>query len=163
MGPQGSTMKTTRRDFGKVALGTAIGAMSAPALIGGKAQAQTRAAHASGVYHDGIMQLNQNESARGPGPKTMEAIHNHTTKRVGMGYSPDHVNELRDGIANYYGVGTENVLLATGSTPILRGTVRAFCSASKAFVTPMPTYSTSLQEANRINICLLYTSDAADE
>ena len=75
MGPQGSTMKTTRRDFGKVALGTAIGAMSAPALIGGKAQAQTRAAHASGVYHDGIMQLNQNESARGPGPKTMEAIH----------------------------------------------------------------------------------------
>ena len=152
MGPQGSTMKTTRRDFGKVALGTAIGAISAPALIGGKAQAQTRAAHASGVYHDGIMQLNQNESARGPGPKTMEAIHNHTTKRVGMGYSPDHVNELRDGIANYYGVGTENVLLATGSTPILRGTVRAFCSASKAFVTPMPTYSTSLQEANRINI-----------
>ena len=152
MGPQGSTMKTTRRDFGKVALGTAIGAMSAPALIGGKAQAQTRAAHASGVYHDGIMQLNQNESARGPGPKTMEAIHNHTTKRVGMGYSPDHVNELRDGIANYYGVGTENVLLATGSTPILQGTVRAFCSASKAFVTPMPTYSTSLQEANRINI-----------
>ena len=152
MGPQGSTMKTTRRDFGKVALGTAIGAMSAPALIGGKAQAQTRAAHASGVYHDGIMQLNQNESARGPGPKTMEAIHNHTTKRVGMGYSPDHVNELRDGIANYYGVGTENVLLGTGSTPILRGTVRAFCSVSKAFVTPMPTYSTSLQEANRINI-----------
>ena len=152
MGPQGSTMKTTRRDFGKVALGTAIGAMSAPALIGGKAQAQTRAAHASGVYHDGIMQLNQNESARGPGPKTMEAIHNHTTKRVGMGYSPDHVNELRDGIANYYGVGTENVLLGTGSTPILRGTVRAFCNARKAFVTPMPTYSTSLQEANRINI-----------
>jgi histidinol-phosphate aminotransferase len=145
-------MKTTRRDFGKVALGTAIGAMSAPALIGGKAQAQTRAAQASGVYHDGIMQLNQNESARGPGPKTMEAIHNHTTKRVGMGYSPDHVNELRDGIANYYGVGTENVLLGTGSTPILRGTVRAFCNARKAFVTPMPTYSTSLQEANRINI-----------
>ena len=88
-------MKTTRREFGKVALGTAlVGAMSGHTLMGSKAQAQTRAAHASGVYHDGIMQLNQNESARGPGPKTMEAIHNHTTKRVGMGYSPDHVNEL---------------------------------------------------------------------
>ena len=145
-------MKTTRREFGKVALGSALGAISGKALIGSKAQAQTRAAHASGVYHDGVMQLNQNESARGPGPKTMEAIHNHTTKRVGMGYSPDHVNELRDGIANYYGIGTENVLLATGSTPILRGTVRAFCNESQAFVTPMPTYSTSLQEANRINI-----------
>tara|TARA_Y100001970_G_scaffold287583_1_gene412618 strand:- start:482 stop:1627 length:1146 start_codon:yes stop_codon:yes gene_type:complete len=145
-------MKTTRREFGKVALGSALGAISGQALIGSKVQAQTRAAHASGVYHEGVMQLNQNESARGPGPKTMEAIHNHTTKRVGMGYSPDHVNELRDGIADYYGVGTENVLLATGSTPILRGTVRAFCNASQAFVTPMPTYSTSLQEANRLNL-----------
>ena len=145
-------MKTTRREFGKVALGSALGAISGQALIGSKVQAQTRAAHASGVYHEGVMQLNQNESARGPGTKTMEAIHNHTTKRVGMGYSPDHVNELRDGIADYYGVGTENVLLATGSTPILRGTVRAFCNASQAFVTPMPTYSTSLQEANRLNL-----------
>ena len=145
-------MKTTRREFGKVALGSALGAISGQALIGSKVQAQTRAAHASGVYHEGVMQLNQNESARGPGTKTMEAIHNHTTKRVGMGYSPDHVNELRDCIADYYGVGTENVLLATGSTPILRGTVRAFCNASQAFVTPMPTYSTSLQEANRLNL-----------
>ena len=71
-------MKTTRREFGKVALGTAlVGAMSGQTLMGSKAQAQTRAAHASGIYHDGIMQLNQNERARGPGPKTMEAIQPH--------------------------------------------------------------------------------------
>ena len=93
-------MKTTRREFGKVALGTAIGAMSGTTLLNSKAQAQTRKAHAAGVYHNGVMQLNQNESARGPGPKTLEAIRNHTTKRIGMGYSPDHVNELREGIAN---------------------------------------------------------------
>ena len=42
-------MKTTRREFGKVALGSALGAISGKALIGNKAQAQTRAAHASGV------------------------------------------------------------------------------------------------------------------
>ena len=59
-------MKTTRREFGKVALGSALGAISGKALIGSKAQAQTRAAHASGVYHDGVMQLNQNESAQVP-------------------------------------------------------------------------------------------------
>ena len=47
-------MKTTRREFGKVALGTAlVGAMSGQTLMGRKALAQTRAAHASGVYHDG--------------------------------------------------------------------------------------------------------------
>jgi len=143
-------MKTTRREFGKVALGTAIGAMSGTTLLNSKAQAQTRKAHAAGVYHDGVMQLNQNESARGPGPKTLEAIRNHTTKRIGMGYSPDHVNELREGIANYYRVGTENVLLSTGSTPLLEAITRAYCDENKALVIPMPTYSTSLQAANRI-------------
>ena len=70
-GWQGKFMKTTRREFGKVALGTAIGAMSGTTLLNNKAQAQTRKAHAAGVYHDGVMQLNQNESARGPGPKTL--------------------------------------------------------------------------------------------
>ena len=69
---------------------------------------------------------------------------------MGRGYSPDHVNELRTVIADYYGVGADNVQLATGSTPLLQGSVRAFCSATKGFVTPMPTYSTSLSTARRI-------------
>ena len=69
---------------------------------------------------------------------------------MGRGYSPDHVNELRAVIADYYEVGTGNVQLATGSTPLLQGSVRAFCSATRGFVTPMPTYSTSLSTARRI-------------
>lgn len=81
----------------------------------------------------------------------MEAIRTHTTRRVGRGYSPDHVNELREGIANYYSLSTANVELATGSTPLLQGSVRAFCDAEKAFVTPMPTYSTSLSTAREID------------
>jgi histidinol-phosphate aminotransferase len=44
-------------------------------------------------------------------------------------------------------VTTDNVQLATGSTPLLQGAVRAFCSADKKFVTPMPTYSSSLSTA----------------
>ena len=58
---------------------------------------------------------------------------------------------LREGIANYYGLSTANVELATGSTPLLQGSVRAFCDAEKAFVTPMPTYSTSLSTAREID------------
>lgn len=143
-------MKTTRRGFGTIALGAAVGAISGTTVFSRKAKAQTRAAHASGVYDNGIIQLNQNESARGPGPKTMDAIHSHTTKRVGRGYSPDHVNELLQGIADYYNISTDNVQLATGSTPLLQGSVRAFCSADKRFVTPMPTYSTSLGTARTI-------------
>lgn len=144
-------MKTTRRGFGTIALGAAVGAISSTTTFSRKANAQTRADHASGVYDRGIIQLNQNESARGPGPSTMEAIHSHTTKRVGRGYSPDHVNELRQGIADNYNISTDNVQLATGSTPLLQGSVRAFCNAQKAFVTPMPTYSTSLSTARTIN------------
>ncbi len=143
-------MKTTRRGFGTIAIGAAVGALSGPALLGRKAHAQTRADHSAGVYDNGIIQLNQNESARGPGPKTMDAIRAHTSKRVGRGYAPDHVNELEQGLADHYGVERSNVQLATGSTPLLQGAVRAFCNAEKGLVTPMPTYSTSLATARTI-------------
>ncbi len=144
-------MNTTRRDFvGTIALGTATGVLAGASLVSRGARAQTRAASESGIFDNGIMQLNQNESARGPGPKTMDALRSHTTKRVGRGYPADHVNELRAGIANYYNVTNENVQLATGSTPLLEGAVRAFCSADKKFVTPMPSYSSSLSTARTI-------------
>ena len=143
-------MKTTRRGFGAIALGAAAGAMSGDALLGRKSHAQTREALATGEFDNGVIQLNQNESARGPGPKTMAAIRTHTTKRVGRGYAPDHVGELRQGLADRYGVERENILLATGSTPVLQGSVRAFCDAEKALVTPLPSYTTSLGAARKI-------------
>jgi len=148
-------MKTTRRGFvGTLALGTAASVLAGSSIISKSAKAQTRVESASGNYDNGIMQLNQNESSRGPGPKTMDALHSHITNRVGRGYSPDHVSELRRGIANSYNISTDNVQLATGSTPLLQGAVRAFCSANKKFVTPMPTYSTSLGTARRIGAAI---------
>ncbi|MDA1369376.1 MAG: histidinol-phosphate transaminase [Proteobacteria bacterium] len=144
-------MKTTRRGFvGSIALGTAASVLAGTSLLSQSARAQTRAHEKSDNYDDGIMQLNQNESARGPGPKTIQALHSHVNKRVGRGYAPDHVDELEEGIANYYNISRDYVLLATGSTPLLQGSVRAFCSADRKFVTPMPTYSTSLSTARQI-------------
>ncbi len=145
-------MKLSRRGFfGTVATGAAIGALSGTELFGRRVYAQNREAYKTGVFDNGIMQLNQNESARGPGPNTMQAIHEHTTKRVGRGYSPDFVNELRDSLSDYYNVDTANVQLATGSTPLLQGAVRAFCSPERGFVTAGPTYSTSDATARAIN------------
>jgi len=144
-------MKITRRGFvGTIGLTTAAGVLSSTSLLNKSAEAQTRAESKSKVYDNGIMQLNQNESARGPGPKTMEALHAHVNKRVGRGYSPDHVTELEEGIARYYGIERENILLGTGSTPLLEGSVRAFCSASRPIVSPVPTYATSLNTAREI-------------
>lgn len=147
-------MKTTRRGFVKtLGLGTAAaGLLAGSGLMPRAAQAQTRADHAGGVYDGGIIQLNQNESARGPGERVLQAIKDHTTRRVGRGYSPDHVNELRDALADGYGVDRDNVLLATGSTPLLEGSVHAFCSAAKPLVTATPTYGTSANTARRYGI-----------
>jgi histidinol-phosphate aminotransferase len=144
-------MKLSRRGFiGALGVGTAAGVLSGSTLLSRPAYAQTRAAAMSKVYDGGIMQLNQNESARGPGPRVLEAIREYATKRVGRGYSPDHVNELRSTLADYYGVTNDNVLLATGSTPLLEGAVHAFCSSDKPLVTAVPTYSTSAQTARRL-------------
>ena len=145
-------MKTTRRGFVKtLSLGTAMG-MLGQSMVLNKATAQSRAAHASGVFDNGVMQLNQNESARGPGEKVLETIRQYTSKRVGRGYSPDHVNELRDALADYYGLNRDGVLLATGSTPLLEGAVHAFCSRGKPLVTATPTYATSANTARRHGI-----------
>ena len=146
-------MATTRREFVKrIGLGAATGLALGHALSQQSAQAQTLAHIASGNFDNGIMQLNQNESARGPGPKTLEAIRKHTSKRVGRGYAPDHVNELRASIASKFGLEETNVLLGTGSTPILEGSVHAFCSDKRPLVTAVPSYSTSEQTARKMGI-----------
>ncbi|MBL4582866.1 MAG: histidinol-phosphate aminotransferase family protein [Gammaproteobacteria bacterium] len=143
-------MKMTRRGFvGTVGLGSVAGLLSSTGLTSKNANAASNY-EAEAVYDGGIMQLNQNESARGPGPKTLEAIRSHVTKRLGRGYAPDHVNELRETLADYYGVTTDNVILATGSGPLLVGAARAFCSESKPLVTTGPTYTTAEQTARRI-------------
>ena len=146
-------MKITRRGFvGTLGLGAAAGLLSKTAITGTGAEAAAPGPTPEArVYDGGIMQLNQNESARGPGPKTMEALHSHITKRIGRGYPPDHVNELQAAIAEEYGLANDNVMLGTGSTPLLQGAVRAFCSPTRALVTAGPTYSTSEGTARDIN------------
>lgn len=146
-------MKLSRRGFiGALGVSTAASALTGSTLWSRAAYAQTREAAMTKVYDGGIMQLNQNESARGPGAKVLEAIREHATKRVGRGYSPDHVNELRNALADYYAVSNDSVLLATGSTPLLEGAVHAFCSSDRPLVTAVPTYSTSAQTARRMGI-----------
>ena len=140
----------SRRDFVKrLGLTAATGLALTQTLNRQTTYAQTLADHKAGIYDKGIIQLNQNESARGPGAKTLAAIREHTTKRVGRGYAPDHVNELHDSIASRMGVDSSWVLLGTGSTPILEGSVHAFCSDERPLVTAVPSYSTSEQTARK--------------
>lgn len=147
----GGFMKTTRRSFFKtLGLGIAASATAGTMLPRFKAEAQTLEASATKIFDNGIIQLNQNESGRGPGPNTLKAIRDHATKRIGRGYPSDYVNELHETIANEFDLDKGNVLLASGSTPLLDGSVKAFCSRTQPLVTAVPSFSTSASMARKI-------------
>lgn len=144
-------MKITRRGFVKSAgFGTAAGLIGGTSILTSPVFAQSRADHMAGVFDRGEIHLNQNESGRGPGPKTLEAIRKYTNMRVGRGYAPDFVPELQEALASRYNVNRNNVLLASGSTWLLQGAVRAYCNADKPLVTAGPTFSTSEGTARQI-------------
>jgi histidinol-phosphate aminotransferase len=99
---------------------------------------------------DGVIRIDSNENARGPGQSSIEALHRAVSARVGRGYPPDYVGDLSKTIAAHYNVGTDSVIIGTGSGPILEAGVRAFCSASKPLVTASPSYASPEGAARRI-------------
>jgi histidinol-phosphate aminotransferase len=99
----------------------------------------------------GFIRISSNENARGPGRKTMDALRNTITPRVGRGYPADYTGDLVETIADVYKVGRDHVIVATGSGPILEAGTRAFCSPEKPLVTVAPTYGTPDGTARRIN------------
>lgn len=99
---------------------------------------------------EGVIQIDSNENARGPGKSSIDALHRAISARVGRGYPPDYVGDLRETIAARYNVAADSVIIGTGSGPILEAGVRAFCSASKPLVTASPSYAAPEGAARRI-------------
>ena len=144
-------MSLSRRHFFRnLGLGSA-GLLSTPFIIGRGSEAMAFEAGALQPPDDGgFIRISSNENARGPGRKTMDALRNTITPRVGRGYPPDYTGDLVATIADIYGVGKDHVIVGTGSGPILEAATRAFCSAQKPLVTAAPTYGTADQTAHRI-------------
>jgi histidinol-phosphate aminotransferase len=145
-------MSLSRRSFvrniglGGAGLSTALvigRGREAMAFEGGALQALT-------PPDDGILRIDSNENARGPGQSSIEALHRAISARVGRGYPPDYVGDVSKTIAAHYSVGADRVIIATGSGPILEAGVRAFCSASKPLVTASPSYASPEGAARRI-------------
>jgi histidinol-phosphate aminotransferase len=99
---------------------------------------------------DGVIHIDSNENARGPGQSAIDALHRAISARVGRGYPPDYVGELTRTIATHNGIGTDRVIISTGSGAILDAGVRAFCSANKPLVTASPSYGAPEGVARRI-------------
>ncbi len=144
-------MSLTRRGFAQtVGMGTA-GVLSSSLIIGRGLEAEEFEPEVEQMpYDDGILRISSNENARGPGPNAMQALHETISFRAGRGYPPDHTNELVTTIAEKYHVEDENVIVSTGSGPLLEGATRAFCSATKPLVTGAPSYGRPDATASRI-------------
>ncbi|HMJ84051.1 MAG TPA: aminotransferase class I/II-fold pyridoxal phosphate-dependent enzyme [Vicinamibacterales bacterium] len=139
-----------RRFFGNLGVGS-VGLLSAPFIIGrGREAMAFEAATVQPPDDGGFIRISSNENARGPGKKTIDALRNAISPRVGRGYPPDYTGDLAATIADIYGVGRDHVIVGTGSGPILEAATRAFCSAQKPLVTAAPTYGTCDQAARRI-------------
>ena len=93
-----------RRFFRNMGLGSA-GLLSTPFIIGRGHEAMAFEAGALQPPDDGgFIRISSNENARGPGRKTMDALRNAITPRVGRGYPPDYTGDLAATIADIYGV-----------------------------------------------------------
>src|SRR5439155_17197758 len=148
---EGGLMSLSRRHFFRnVGLGSA-GLLSTPFVIGRGSEAMAFESGAIQPPDDGgFIRISSNENARGPGRKTMDALRNAISPRVGRGYPPDYTGDLATTIADVYGVSRDNVIVGTGSGPILEAATRAFCSAETHLVTAAPTCGTAEQVAKRI-------------
>jgi histidinol-phosphate aminotransferase len=139
-----------RRFFRNMGLGSA-GLLSSSFVVGrGREAMAFEAASIQPPDDGGFIRISSNENARGPGRKTVDALRNSISPRVGRGYPPDNTADLVATIADVYGVGKDRVIVGTGSGAILEAATRAFCSSDKALVTAAPTYGTPDQAAKRI-------------
>ena len=121
-----------RRFFRDLGVGGA-GLLSTSFIIGRGREAMAFGAVEMQPPDDGgNVRISSNENARGPGRKTIQALHNAISPRVGRGYPPDYTGDLVGTIADLYKVGRDQVIVGTGSGPILEGATRAFSARSSS-------------------------------
>ena len=97
-----------------------------------------------------LIKLSSNENMRGPSQKTLEDLHRAITRRLGRGYPPDYRLDLVSTVADTYAVELENVIIGTGSSPILQAATLAFCSPTRGLVTAATTYGTPAATARKM-------------
>lgn len=106
----------------------------------------------SRIPEEDYIRIGSNENARGPGSRTLQALHETISYRAGRGYPPDHTRELVEVLARVHGVERDQVTVATGSNLILAAAVRAFCGGGGHLVTTAPTYHIPEQTARSMGV-----------
>lgn len=150
-------MALSRRDFvRRLGVGGAAAATASSIIGYGReellAYVQGQAPRGGGrPAPDGPMiRLSSNENLRGPSPKVLEALRQHPSKDLGLGYPPPNVSAFVDACAAMDGAKPNNVIVSTGSGEILTAAVMAYCNGDKSLVTGDPSYGSPAQTAQRI-------------
>lgn len=86
------------------------------------------------------IKLNTNESPYPPSPKVTEAIRNAADDSLRL-YPDPECSELKNAVAEYYGLGTEQVFVGNGSDEVLAFAFMAFFNPGRPILYPDITYS----------------------
>jgi len=88
----------------------------------------------------GITKLNTNENPYPPSPKAAAVINEFDTARLRL-YSDPDCTQLKDALANHFGVQRSNVFVGNGSDEVLAHTFAAFFQQEQPLLMPEFTYS----------------------
>jgi len=89
---------------------------------------------------DNLIKLNTNENPYGPSPKVMEAIAQANSENLRK-YPDPNSQQLKDSIANYYGLQHGQVFVGNSSDEVLAHVFRGLLKQDKALLYPDITYS----------------------
>lgn len=87
-----------------------------------------------------IVKINANENPYPPSPKAVEALNNFDTDKLRF-YPQANATALKQAIAEYYKVKTENVFVGNGSDDVLALAFQSFFNGDKPIAYPDITYS----------------------
>lgn len=87
-----------------------------------------------------IVKINANENPYPPSPKAVEALNNFDTGKLRF-YPQANATALKQAIAEYYKVKTENVFVGNGSDDVLALAFQSFFNSDKPIAYPDITYS----------------------
>jgi len=96
----------------------------------------------------GMIRIDSNENPNGPGARAFEAMR--STFDVANRYPVTLEDDLTTEIARTLGVKSENIMLGCGSGEILRSSVQAFTSPTRALVSPLPSFELAADYARFI-------------
>ncbi len=89
---------------------------------------------------DNLLKLNTNESPYPPSPKALAAIATHADDNLRL-YPDPESTQLRNVIANYYNLDSEQIFIGNGSDEVLAHSFNAFFRQPKKILFPDLTYS----------------------